>query len=488
MTRKLLSCCLWLCPLVFALASEPKPRPDIVVFLTDDQSQSDLAPYGSRTFKTPNMQRLADAGLTFTDAYVASPTCAPSRAALLTGLMPARNGAEPNHAKPRPEIRKWPAYFQEIGYEVVAFGKVSHYKHTVDYGFDYFAHDTFHDHAAIPAAVAYLKNRPRKGAKPLCLMVGSNWPHVPWPESSEGYSADAMTLPARSVDTPATRAWRAHYAAAVNKADDDLGMILDAAHSYLGADTIYLFSSDNGAQWPFAKWTCYEAGVRVPLIVVWPDVIKPGTRTAALVSWVDFLPTLLEAAGGKPPEQIDGRSFLAVLQGRTSAHRDRIFTTHSGDGRFNVYPIRAVRSGRWKYIRNLHPEFAFTTHIDLPVPLGQRDYFKTWEAAALTNQAARSIVTDYHYRPAEELFDLAADPDEKHNLAGKSGHQEELKRLRTELNEWMRRQGDQEKVYAEPRLLSDPTSYGPGAVPDGGAQGDRQKKKQAVGNKKQVGE
>lgn len=330
-------------------------KPDIVIFLTDDQSQLDLTPYGDRTLRTPHMQELAKAGMIFTDAYVASPTCAPSRAALLTGLMPARNGAEPNHAKPSPEIRKWPSYLQELGYEVVAFGKVSHYKHTADYGFDYFAHDTFHDHAGIAAATEFLKNRSRNGAKPLCLFVGSNWPHVPWPESGNDYDPAQLPLPAGSVDTPATRAWRARYAAAVTKADDDLGVIMDAARSYLGTNTLFLFSSDNGAQWPFAKWNCYEAGVRTPLIVAWPGVVKPDTRTSAMVSWVDFLPTLLEAAGGKPPGQIDGRSFLPVLRGKRSSHRDAIFTTHSGDGRFNIYPIRAVRSGQWKYIRNLHP-------------------------------------------------------------------------------------------------------------------------------------
>ena len=102
--------------------------------------------------RTPNLQRLADAGMMFTRAYVTSPSCAPSRAALLTGLMPARNGAEANHSKPRAELKKWPAYFKELGYEVAAFGKVSHYRHTGDYGFDHFAHDTFHDHAGIGAA------------------------------------------------------------------------------------------------------------------------------------------------------------------------------------------------------------------------------------------------------------------------------------------------------------------------------------------------
>ena len=438
-------------------------KPDIVIFLTDDQSQLDLTPYGDRTLRTPHMQQLADAGLTFTDAYVASPTCAPSRAALLTGLMPARNGAEPNQAKPRPEIRKWPSYLQELGYEVVAFGKVSHYKHTADYGFDYFAHDTFHDHAGIGEATVFLKNRSRNGAKPLCLFVGSNWPHVPWPESGVDFDPAQLPLPAGSVDTPATRAWRARYAAAVTKADDDLGIIMDAARSYLGTNTLFLFSSDNGAQWPFAKWNCYEAGVRTPLIVAWSGVVKPSTRTSAMVSWVDFLPTLLEAAGGKPPGQIDGRSFLPVLRGKRSSHRDAIFTTHSGDGRFNIYPIRAVRSGQWKYIRNLHPEYAFTTHIDLPVNLGQREYFKTWESLAESDPETAAIVRRYHARPAEELYDLAADPHEQHNLAVDSHYAARLKKMRVRLDQWLRDQSDQLKVYAAPRLLSDPQSYGPRA-------------------------
>ncbi|MBP8258910.1 MAG: sulfatase [Verrucomicrobia bacterium] len=437
-------------------------RPDLVVFLTDDQSQADLTPYGSRALRTPNMQRLADAGLTFTDAYVASPSCAPSRAALLTGLMPARNGAEANHSKPQPELKKWPAYFQELGYEVVAFGKVSHYRHTADYGFDSFAHDTFHDHAAIPAAVAFLRSR-RSPGKPLCLMVGSNWPHVPWPESDLGYDPDALPLPAGSIDTPETRSWRARYAAAVTKADDDLGQIMDAARACLAANTLFLFSSDHGAQWPFAKWNCYEAGVRVPLIVAWPGVVKPGARTGAMVSWVDFLPTLIEAAGGKPPASLDGRSFLQVLEGRRSDHRDRIFSAHSGDGRWNVYPMRAVRAGPWKYIRNLHPEFAFTTHIDLPGNLGQRAYFASWEAAARTNDRAAAIVHRYHARPAEELFDLESDPDEQVNLASDPRHAERLKTLRRELDGWIRDQGDNLRVFAEPRRLSDPGSYGPGA-------------------------
>src|ERR1043165_9491663 len=123
-------------------------KPNLVIIISDDHSRLDSTVYGSTDVKTPNMQRLADAGLTFARALVASPSCAPSRGAMLTGLMPVRNGAEPNHSKPRAEIKKLPAYLQELGYELVSFGKVSHYQHTADYGFDYFAHDKFHEDVA----------------------------------------------------------------------------------------------------------------------------------------------------------------------------------------------------------------------------------------------------------------------------------------------------------------------------------------------------
>jgi len=427
-------------------------KPDIVVFLTDDHSQLDSTPYGNDFLKTPNMQSLADTGMTFDKAYVASPSCAPSRAAMLTGLMPARNGAEPNHAKPRPEIKKWPAYFQELGYEVVAYGKVSHYKHTVDYGFDSFAHDTFHDHESIPAAVKFLKQRDPDSTRPLCLMVGTNWPHVPWPKNAEGYKPRSIELPAASVDTASTRDAYAKYATAVTLADNDLGTIRKAVKETLGDDTIWLFSGDHGTQWPFGKWNCYEAGVRVPLIVSWPGVTKPGSRTSAMVSWVDFLPTLLEAVGGKVPENIDGKSFVSVLRGEKAEHRDKIYATHSGDGNWNVYPIRSVRIGDWKYIINLHPEYLYTTHISVAGELGRTKYWDTWEEAAKTDPRAAAIVNRYYHRPAEELYDLSKDPHEEKNLAADPTQASRLAEMRADVEAWMKSQGDQRKVYGKPRL------------------------------------
>jgi len=428
-------------------------QPNIVVFLTDDHSVLDATVYGSADVRTPNMQRLAERGLTFDRAFVASPSCAPSRAALLTGLMPSRNGAEANHSRPRADVKKLPAYFQELGYDVVAFGKVGHYAQTAEYGFDRAENFGYHEDVAVPNGVKWL--RERKSDKPLCFFLGTNWPHVPWPPTGEGYSPDRVRLPPNHVDTPETRAARASYYAAVARMDADLGLALDAADEVLGPNTLFLTTSDHGAQWPFDKWNCYDTGIRVSMIAAWPDRIAPGTRTSAMVSWVDLLPTLVELAGGTPPADLDGRSFAAVLTGRKQEHRDRIFTVHSGDGDKNVYPIRSVRSVDWKYVRNLHPEFYFSTHIDFDVRPGL-EYFKTWTAKAKTDPGVAAIVERYHARPAEELYDLTADPHELHNLAGDPSQTERLTALRSELDAWMKTQGDAGTVFGKPRLLTDP--------------------------------
>ena len=438
-----------------ATGSAQTPRPNIVVFLFDDHSVQDSSAFGAPDVRTPGMQRLARDGMTFTHAFVASPSFAQSRAALLTGLMPARNGAEANHSKARADLKALPAFFADLGYEVAAFGKVAHYNHNRHYGFTNEGFEGFHNQRGIGAAVDFLRGRDK--TKPVCLFVGTNWPHVPWPEEADGYNPAEIRIPPTHVDTPETRAFRARYLTAVTRADEDLGMIYEAAQAHLGENTLFVMSSDHGAQWPFAKWTCYEAGVHVPLIVVWPGVTKPGARSQAMVSWVDILPTLVEAAGGKAPApgSIDGRSFLEVLRGKKDAHRDRIFTTHSGDGKMNVYPSRGLRTQEWKYILNLHPEFQFGTHIDRANDVDGSHYWKSWERKAETDATAAAIVKRYRQRPREELYHLPSDPHEQRNLAGNAQHAERLKSMREEMQAWMQRQGDKGTVFSTPVRLSD---------------------------------
>lgn len=430
--------------------------PNIVVFIADDLSWADCSPYGGNEVPTPNMARFAKDGITLTHAFVASPSCAPSRAALLTGLDPMRNGAMLNHSRPRADVKKWPAYFKELGYEVVAFGKVAHYVQVTEYGFDHASHFRYHEDDCVEAAVKWLADR--KPGKPLCLMVGTNWPHVPWPKQSPVDPA-TLKLPSTLVDTKETRQARARYLAAVANADRDLGLVYDAVGKHLGNDMLFLFSSDHGSQFPFGKWNAYDAGVRTPLIAAWPGHIKPGTKSGAMVSWIDILPTCIETAGGKPPEGLSGKSFLDVLLGEKNSHRDKVFITHSADGNMNRYPLRAVRTRDWKYIRNLDPAAQHHTHVDLgKAGTDGRDYWDSW--VKKSDPTAAAIVRRYHTRPAEELYDLAADPWELNNLADDPKCGDRLKALRAELDAWMKDQGD--KGLATERALPDPQAKSKG--------------------------
>ena len=448
---------LLLLALLASLHAAVSPRPDIVVFISDDHAQLDSTPYGSTDVRTPHMLQLARDGLVFTHAFIASPACAPSRAALLTGLMPARNGAENNHTYKRDDIASLPETLRALGYQTAAFGKVAHGpKDASRHGFD-----VINPSHAAGVVGKFLAERDR--TKPLCLFVGTHDPHVPWPEI-DGYDPAKINLPPTHLDTPETRAFRARYYTAVTKADTQLGELRALARTHLdAARTLFVYTSDHGAQWPFGKWNLYDAGIRVPLLVAWPGVTAPGTRTAAMVQWIDLLPTLIESAAGTVPAGLDGRSFLSVLRGHATAHRDAIFTTHSGDGRMNVYPIRSVRTAGWKLIVNLHPEFAHTTHIDKALARDGGRYWLSWFEKATRDPAAAATVRRYHERPAVELYDLRTDPFEQRNLAALPAQAARVNELRAQLAAWMKSQGDRETVFNEPRLLSDLASTRPGA-------------------------
>src|SRR5262249_15313512 len=168
----------------------------------------------------------------------------------------------------------------------------------------------------------------------------------------------------------------------------------------------------------------------------WPNRVKAGTRSEAMVSWVDFLPTCLEAAGGVPPREISGRSFLAVLRGEKTSHRDKVFATHSGDGQMNRYPIRAVRTRAWKYIGNLDRAAEHHTHIDKAAAEDGREYWDSWTEKVRSDPAAAAVVRRYHKRPAEELYDLKADSWELHNLATDPAHADTRTRFRVDLDAW----------------------------------------------------
>ena len=442
------------CGALATAQTAPQARPNIVVFISDDHSQLDSQAYGSTEVRTPNMAKLADEGLKFTHAFVASPACGPSRTALLTGLWPARNGAERNHNAKRPEVPSLPAVLRALGYEVATIGKVAHTDWAKFYDFD----SSTGPNVGISESSGVAKFlASRDSAKPLCLFIGTRHPHTPWSETM-AYDPAAVKIPPMHVDTAVTREERARYLTDITYSDTLLGEVRAMVREKIRGDTIFIYTADHGGAWPFGKWNLYDAGIRIPLIMAWPGALKPGTVSDAIVCWPDLLPTFIELAGGKVPAGIDGKSFAPILRGTATTHRERVFATHSGDGDFNVYPIRTIRTRDWKYIRNLHPEFQHHTHISRSTGPSGLVYWKTWIAAAEKDPAAAATVKRYTTRPAEELYDINADPFELHNLAADPKQADRLATMRRDLDAWMKQQGDQQTVFGTPLPLGAPAT------------------------------
>ena len=408
-------------------------KPNIVLFLADDQSIDDVGCYGNNVIRTPNIDRLAKEGLKFNLAFTPTAMCSPSRSALYTGLYPHRNGCHPNHSRIKPGIKTLPYYLKSLDYRVGLAGKV-HVKPKDQFTFEYMG--------LKPKQIE--KFISLESDKPFCLMVASHEPHGP--HKKGGYKPEQVLVPPNKVDTQQTRQQIANYYTDIDLLDAELGRVLDLLKKHsLEQNTLFIYTSDHGYD-IFAKWSCYDAGLHVPFIVRWPDKVKPDTATGAMISFVDVLPTFIEAAGGKPPKDIDGRSFLPVLLGRNNKHHDIVFGAHTTRGIISgrAYPIRSLRTRTHKYIRNLNPEAMFqcvTTHGNDYKEI-DHSMWGSWKQKAKTDSFAAKRVKMFQYRPAEELYDLIKDPYELKNLADKSKHQKLLVSLRKKLDAWMKRQGD----------------------------------------------
>jgi len=440
--------------------------PNFVMFITDDQGVYHSNPYGASEMRTPHMQAMADDGLRFTRAYVASPSCAPSRAALCTGLMPYNNGIVGNHENIRKEgVEPLLPILAKLGYEIAWYGKVGHgrawytqYPEITMIPYSNKAPRGSQQRLDITDVENFMKNR-KDAVRPLALFVGNKWPHRPWPEPETArIRLEDIVVPEKTYDTPETRSEMSRYIESIERVDNRLGEVRTLIRQYLDQDnTLIVYTADHGHAWPFGKWSLYETGIRTPLIAVWPGKINPGTTTRAMVSWIDIIPTFIDVAGAVIPWKIDGRSFKDVLLGKTEIHRDRIFTVQKGDKAMNVYPIRSLRKGKFKYILNLYPELYYTTHMDLVAsdsPYHNRNW-PSWIEAAKTDPEAAAFLRAYHSRPPEELYLVESDPFEKTNLVHEPVYQDVLLEMRELVAKRMKEVGDDKSLSGDPRYLKD---------------------------------
>lgn len=187
-----------------------------------------------------------------------------------------------------------------------------------------------------------------------------------------------------------------------------------------------IFASDHGR---FGKWSVYDKGLNVPFIVRWPGVVKAGTRTNALISFADVLPTMLELAGAEPVEDLDGRSFLSLLNGSTTTHQDYVYGVMTNQGIINahVFPGRMIRSKRYKYIRNYNA---------MEVVERRERAGEKWI------DFLRMGAEQHPGVPEEELFDILDDPEEQNNLAADPNYREIKADLKKKLQDWLVAQND----------------------------------------------
>ncbi|HBJ35010.1 MAG TPA: hypothetical protein DDZ51_09670, partial [Planctomycetaceae bacterium] len=175
----------------------------------------------------------------------------------------------------------------------------------------------------------------------------------------------------------------------------------------------------------------------------------------AVEKTIHWLPKMLDVARAIPPNNIDNQSNLPVLMGKTTKHRDVIFTKHSGDVNLHGFPIRAASTADgWKYIRNPRPEFRFNSHVTNTV--ADNGYWPSWVEAATKDDDAKRIVQRYHYRASEELYNTSVDPYEQNNLIDEAEHQQQLAKLRDHLNRWMTQTQDPQTVFGQPQKAPRP--------------------------------
>ena len=415
-----------------AKETPPRDKPNIMLVIADDQTYLDSGAYGNKEVKTPNIDRLAREGMRFERCFTATAMCAPTRQQLYTGIFPVRNGAYPNHSRVKDGTKSIVHHLKVLGYRVGLVGK-SHFGPRESFPFET---------VSAGAIAKFIARDPRQ---PYCLFYASHSPHLPWKAGDASvYDAKKLTIPPYMVDTPETRQAMCRYYAEITSLDDEIGKCMTFVDASPAKDnTIFIYTSEQGMQAPYAKWTCYELGLRTALVIRWPRRVKAASVAKAMVQYVDVTPTLVDAAGGKIPEGLDGRSFLQVLLGKTDKHNDVVYGVHTTAHIISAtpggYPVRSIRDEKYKYIRNLRHTATFRNTM---IVSDRENFWKSWVEKAQTDKFAAKRVNGYLNRPAEELYDIEIDPHELNNLSTDNKYRPIMDAMGKKLQAWMDQQGD----------------------------------------------
>jgi N-sulfoglucosamine sulfohydrolase len=419
-----------------------KPRTNFIVIIADDMAREDCSAYGHPTLPTPALDRLAQEGMRFENAFVTTSSCSPSRASLITGRYPHATGAEQLHwPMPRNSVT-FVNWLRQAGYWTAAAGKWhmgEGIKRHFDRVFGMAGQGRGRDASGCANWLQALRSRPKD--RPYFLWLAAVDPHRNYDEGAvpRPTPANETVVPPYLPDVPAVREDFARYYDEIRRLDSYVGLILAELDLEGGADnTCVLFLSDNGRPFPREKTTLYDGGIRTPLLVRWPAGVAAGISTDSLVSAVDLAPTILELAGlRRSPSTMQGVSFAPVLKDPAVKVRDFVFAEqHWHD--FEAY-ARAARDGRYKYIRNYYFDLPLTPPADA---FGSPTFRAMRELRAKGMLTGAKLACFERPRPYEELYDTEADPHEMRNLIADGRHLTALRRLREAMDAWRKETGD----------------------------------------------
>ena len=412
-----------------AFAADAPARPNIVLAIADDWGWPHASAYGDAVVRTPTFDRLAREGVLLAHSFVSSPSCTPSRGAILTGQQFYRLGAGGNlHCEwPAGKFAEYPKLLADAGY------RVGTYRKSWGPGRGNPAGPKFKSVDAFFAA--------RAAGKPFCFWFGSSDPHRPYEQDSgekAGLDLAKVHLYPQFPNAAIVRGDVADYYLEIQRFDREVGELL-AKLAAMGEldNTLVVMTSDHGMPFPRGKTNLYDCGVHVPMAIRWPTRVPGGRTVTDFVSHTDLAPTFLAVAGIEVPAQMTGRSLMPILEsdksGRVDPARDHVLVGRERHVQAQEapesggYPMRAIRSDDFLYIRNFKPE---------RWPSGTPDPSKAFKPDAWLADCDNGPTKRYLYehrdepgvreqyeicfgkRPAEELYDLRTDPDQMKNVAG----------------------------------------------------------------------
>ncbi|WP_230269187.1 sulfatase family protein [Blastopirellula sediminis] len=410
-------------------------RPNFIIIIGDDVGWNDVSPYGHPHVKTPNLDRMAAAGMRFDAAFLTCSSCSPSRCSIMTGRYPHATGAAELHMPLPEEQVVFAGLLKEAGYYTGAAGKW-HLGKPAEKNFDRIM-------GGGPSGCenweTMLRERPMD--QPFFFWFASFDAHRPYKEGTieKPHGHDEIVVPPFLPDQPPVRDDLGMYYDEISRLDDYVGKVLALLKEQNVLDnTFVIFMSDNGRPFPRSKTTIYDSGVKTPFIVQWPAVVKAGATTDSLVSSVDIAPTILQLAGLPMAPTFQGKSFAPILKDPKAETRDYVFSEHNWHD-YQAFE-RSVRSKEFLYIYNALPQLSGSPPADAVNSPTFQTMLQLEAEGKLTADQRGPLVTP---RPQEELYDVVKDPYQLKNLVDDPAYAKTLATMRKEYQEWASRTEDE---------------------------------------------